>query len=434
MRGEIDKFVLTHGAERQKLEAEQRQAMVDLGAAALPRLDAPSIAAIANTVGFPSLVQENVPARVEARRHWLADRLNQIARDPKFAQRELLRHPRTGSLTRALWEATENRKPFQAVIETCENHSRFERLWENGFGTPEHGTPWWRYSYWQDKSAAEAIAKSFPDRTFSQVRDEYARAKEVTTVYDGEIARLQAEIASGEALSREHAALYEEAQNLDARFLEHTRGRVVQHMLGIDASALSKHLASVSSPLQLLFLRTSGVTSKIGYLDQMQRQQVGEMQRELYTQEQKVNAVEQRTRRRWAPMPLDKFQKFSEDRSQRYQKRWGRFQKQYQTVYVYDSWDRGRYYEDLLWWDLMTRGRYDGSYIPEVSHFHEQNPDYAFNPNWKELQETYEPDHAHRIDTDSEAAAASIDYDHGSHDTSDSTSDAGDGLMSTDAS
>ena len=48
----------------------------------------------------------------------------------------------------------------------------------------------------------------------------------------------------------------------------------------------------------------------------------------------------------------------------------------------YDRWDRGRYYEHLLWWDIMTRGRYDGSFLPDVAHFHTTHPGYTFTPHW----------------------------------------------------
>ena len=80
-------------------------------------------------------------------------------------------------------------------------------------------------------------------------------------------------------------------------------------------------------------------------------------------------------------MPLDKYQKLAEDRRPRYEKRWQRFGKVYTSVHSFDRWDRGSRFEDLLWWDLMTRGRYDGSYLPEVAEFHRRRPDYQFDPS-----------------------------------------------------
>jgi hypothetical protein len=410
-------FVQYHAAERQKLEAEQRQAVLDLGAAILPKLDAASIAAAAQATGLVGLPHENIPGRLEQRRAWIVARLGEIARHPSFANRELLRHPRTGSLPRAMAEAQEHRRPWGEVISACEEHPRFERLWTTGFGTAEQQTSWWRYSYWQDRSAAQEIVARFPNKaSFAEVRTEYARAKETVAVYDAELARLRAEIAAGEALEREYATLYEEHRTLDARGLEHTRGRIVQHLLSTDASSIAQRLRATSSPLLLLFLRASGIVAKIAYLDGIQRTNLAEMQKEIAVQRQRLDAAEAKTRRRWAPMPYDRYVKLAEDRRPRYEKRWQRFGKVYTTVHTYNQWNRGRYYDDLLWWDLMTRGRYDGSYLPEVSEFHHRHPGYQFNPNWKDLVRADpdpEPDLIPEPDDDANAAALAIAADSG---------------------
>lgn len=438
----IATFQQYHATERQKLEAEQAQATHDLGQALLASLDARAIATAAQTVGLVGLPSENIPGKLEARRAWLAARIAEIERDPRFAQRELLRHPNTGSLTRALAEAKELRKPSQDVITSCEMHARFERLWESGFGTPELSAPWWRYSYWEDRSAAQSIVAMFPGKTtFAEVREDYRQAKSDVEVYNADIARLRAELAAGEALSREHAEHVDEHQHLDARGLAHTRGRIVQHLLSSDASLVSQRLQPWPA-IRLLFLRASGIAAKISYLDGIQRSTLAEMQKELANQKERLDGVETRTRRRWAPMPLDKYQKLVEDRRPRYEKRWQRFGKVYGSVHSYDRWDRGRYYEDLLWWDLMTRGRYDGSYISDVAYFHQHHPGYHYDPDYKALadaqrveahhdargvtqddaQDVADAGYTSDVTDDAEAAASAIAADAGSDDGPDITS------------
>jgi hypothetical protein len=128
----------------------------------------------------------------------------------------------------------------------------------------------------------------------------------------------------------------------------------------------------------------------VAYLDSIHANNVKELERELATLKQKLDNIETKTRKRWAPMPADKYQKLAVDPRPRYEKRWQRWGKTYQTVYVYDRWDRARYYDDLLWWDLMTRGRYDGSYVPEVQTYHQTHPEYQFDPDWKTLAASYD--------------------------------------------
>jgi hypothetical protein len=134
------------------------------------------------------------------------------------------------------------------------------------------------------------------------------------------------------------------------------------------------------------------------------------MQKELVTQRERLEGVETRTRRRWAPMPLDKYQKLAEDRGPRYEKRWQRFGKVYGSVHSYDRWDRGRYYDDFTWWDVMTRGRYDGSYLSDVAEYHRRHPGYQFDPDYRSLA-LAQAEQAELAREDAQAAAAAIAAD-----------------------
>ena len=224
--------------------------------------------------------------------------------------------------------------------------------------------------------------------SFYDVRKRYDSMQSDLAIFTHELQLLRAKVTACETLLREHITLVDEYQTLDARALEHTRRRMVEHLLSADASQVTQHLRThAKSALLLLFLRASGVTAKIAYLDQMLQVKLTEMRQDADVQLQKLNAAEARTRKRWAPMLRDKFDKLAQDRRPRHEQRWQRLQRTYSAVSSYDRYDRGRYYEQFLWWDLMTRGRYDGSYIDEVSAFHHANPSYAFEPDWKRVQE-----------------------------------------------
>ncbi len=408
----VSSFASYHEGERAKLEAEQKQATHDLAQALLPSLDPAVIQSASDTVGLVGLPGENIPHKLEVRRAELASRIAAIERDRRFVDRELLRHPRTGSLSRALAEAEEMRQPAAAIVATCEAHPRFSRLWESGYGAPEFSAPWWRYSYWEDHSAAGDIVALFPGKTsFSEVRDEYRSARETAGTFDGEIARLHAEIAACDALARDHVSLVDEHRHLDERGLAFTQHRITQHLLTTDASLISQRLEPWPA-IRLLFLRASGIAAKITYLEGIQRTNIADLSKDLSAQQQRLGDLEFRTRRRWAAMPLDKYQKLAEDRRPRFEKRWQRFGKVYESVHTYDRWDRGRYYDDLLWWDLMTRGRYDGSYVSEVFEFHQRHPDYVFDPDYRALAAADRAADAEaRAELDGDAAAAAIAAD-----------------------
>jgi hypothetical protein len=412
-------FAQYHAEEKRRLEGEKAAATHDLVQALLPSLDPKVIASAAEISGLAGLPSENIPAKVEARRQAVVHRIAAIEREPRYVNRELLCHPRTGSLTRELAEAQEMRQPAVAVIGTCETQLRWARLWESGFGTPEFSAPWWRYSYWEDRSAATALVALFPGMTtFAEVREAYRSATETKATFDSEVQRLQHEIATVGALAEEHGTLVDEHAHLDQRALAFTQNRIASHLLTSEPGLVSQRLEAWPA-IRMLFLRASGLASKVTYLDGIQRAHLEEMQKELATQAQRLSDVEFRTRRRWAAMPLEKWEKLAVDRRPRYEKKWQRFGKIYSSVHSYDRWDRGRYYDDLLWWDLMTRGRYDGSYLPEVAQFHHRHPDYTFEPDYRVLKaEADAREDAQRdaeaqadLDRDAEAAAAAADAD-----------------------
>jgi hypothetical protein len=425
-QGKITSFSQGHLAERTRLESARAAAAVDLGKALLPRLDPRAIATAASVTGLLGLPAEDLPGKLEARRHWLVSRLQEISRNPNFRDRELLRHPRTGSLVRALNEAEDYRNVANEIVVLCESHPRFERLMSTGYGTPLESGSFWRYSYWQDRSAASEITAKCRGKTeFKEVREAYESAKDTVAVYDADIARLRGQIAAGEALSREHAALCDEHRTLDARALEFTQGRLVRHLLEVDGAVASQRLRATRSSFLPLFLRASGIAAKIEYLDGIAKTNIDTLQRELAEQRVKLDAVETRTRRKWAPMPRDKFEKFKVDRRPRFEKRWQRFGKVYTTVSAYDRWNRARYYDDFLWWDLMTRGRYDGSYIHSVAAFHQHHPGYEFDPDWQSRAAAYEASSAARRVAHDDVSTEPDDAGADDRDGADTADDAG---------
>lgn len=67
-----------HQNERKKIADERGAAVSDLGQALLPRLDAASIQSAALATGMVNLPAEDLPGKLEARRAWLANRLQKF--------------------------------------------------------------------------------------------------------------------------------------------------------------------------------------------------------------------------------------------------------------------------------------------------------------------------------------------------------------------
>src|SRR5205823_2151497 len=69
----------------------------------------------------------------------------------------------------------------------------------------------------------------------------------------------------------------------------------------------------------------------------------------------------------------------AKDRRTRFEKRWRKYGRVYGLVSSFARYERARGFDELLWWDVMTRGHHDGTYISDVATFHRSHPHYVFD-------------------------------------------------------
>ncbi len=373
---------LRAGHERQRAELAERldRAMAELVAALVPDLSTEALTRAVRCTGYPRLAPAGVQAAVAAERQSLGARLTEIQAEPRFHDRELLRAPRTGSLTRAVEELLQFRAPLAAFLEQCA-HPRLERLLEGGYGTPEYGTPFWRVSFYGDWRAAGEIVDRFDKtKTFLELREEILRDREAVSVYDAQLAELRAEWAAGQALDEEYEAKRQALVTLDARWLTQAREALARHLGDLDLSALGPRFAPYAD-LDLLAKRCWGLRQQIVYADRLAEKHLDAPAADLRAAIAKLDrdvTKYSRPKNQWASIPGEVFERRFQSRAPRFQKSWQHYQRAHGAVYGFHGYDRGSLASDFLWWDLMTDGRVDGDFIPEVQAFRRQNPDYQY--------------------------------------------------------
>lgn len=384
--GRADSFHQWHQKQRGEIEAQLGEASRDLGQSLLPTLEPAAIARAVGLTGYAPLTHENIPARVEAERVDLRHKIAAIEADRRFAQRELLRHPRVGSLPRTLRELSEYRKPWADFMQAC-SHPRLARLIQSGWGTPQYTGAWWRLSYYSDRSAAAEILARFPGKKeFGEIAADWARAVETVAKLDAEIAKTQHEITTGERMEAEHARLGEALASVDARWLAWARDRVLRHCATSDPNLIAQWLDREPA-MKLLFLRASGLSHKLGYLDALFQEKVGKTVQALREQDARYAKMVQRYQRKPAPMPGAQFAKSFPDRREKWHKGWQKYAKAYDRVKGFDKWKlagaavgvAGVAGAGLLWWDLMTDGREAGDFLPDVVDFRRRHPGYRYS-------------------------------------------------------
>ncbi len=372
--GRVEHAHRWHQQQRVAVDAELAQARRDLGQALLPSFHPKAIERAVSLTGYSPLVHENLAARAAAEETQLAGQIAAIEADRRYWDAE--RDKSLRGLTPALHVArlTQQQRAFDDFVRSAE-HPRLQRLCDLEYGTPRYDVGWWRLSHHQDKSGAEEILKRFPafGGDFARFAAELGRCRAAS-------AQLGRDLGAAQAVERmlgEHERLVEARRTTKDRWLAWARERIVSHVLGTEPSAMSKWLER-EPPTRLIFLRASGLTAKVSYLDGLFQRDVGQMAVELRERHAKLSKLEAAYARRPRVMPAEQFAKAFVDKRPKYQARLARFSKGYQRVHGFDRFHAGRGVEDLLWWDVMTDGRLDGSFLPDVSTFRQTHPDYSY--------------------------------------------------------
>lgn len=399
-----------HQKIRAELEASFREALRALIEALVPRLEANALGWAAWATGYPAIDPPRVFATMEGERQRLTDRAAQIEAEPSYVQRELLRAPRVGTLTRQIAELEQFRAPLADVLARCA-HPRMERLVEVFYGMPEYSVGFWRASYYADWKAGDEILEKFGEgKTFAQVRSEYIAARDACPVYDAKLAELYAEVHAGEALEAEHTRCREGLRTLEQRYLANVRDALWEHLSTLDLAVIGPRLATAPH-VDVLARRVAGIAAKRTYIDGVAYHYLNVPEADLRRSLDKMNheiIKWSRPKRAYQSVPAHVLEQRSRSLAPRFTKSSQRFQKTYTKIYHFHDYDRGRLVQDFLWWDLMTDGRVDGDFIPEIRGFRERNPSYVYTP----------ASHDDHDDAAAAAALASIetpDDDGGAH-------------------
>jgi hypothetical protein len=376
-RAHLAELRARHDTQRAELVKRREAALDELTRALLPVFRSEDIAATARVTGFPGLVQRDYPGQAEAERRRLTSRIAQIEADARYRDRRLLRDPGVGTLTRSIAELQEFREPFAVVVERC-RHPRLGRLLETGYGTSRYAVPFWRMSYYGDWKAGDEILERFSGRKeFAEVLAEYLEAVRTLETYDPKLASLKAEFTAGVQLEEELGASRQGLESLEPRWLGLARIALAEHLEALPQESLGDVLVNVPA-LEIVVKKWQGLDHQVRYLDSIRdlqlepsREQVDGSIRKL----EKESLKYQRPKNAGAVFPAEAFEKrFDPSRTEKLKKRVSRIGETQERVYVFDRYDRGSFATDFLWWDLVTDGRIDGDFIPEVRSHHDAFP------------------------------------------------------------
>jgi hypothetical protein len=370
-----------HKARRPALVARSAEVERELELTLLPDLEPATCARAGRLLAFRSFEESPPKAQIEAERVALTQLIAEVEAMPAIRDREILRAPDSGVLTQELADLRSHREPLVSIVERCTSHPRFQRLLEARYDTEGYAVPYWRLAYYQDWKAGDEVVERFPDQArFDDVRGVYLDATENLGAISARISALETELAAGEALDRQLSDARSQLATVAARHLADARQRLVRHVRALGLDGLAGRLDGAPD-VATLVAALDGIDHQIKYLDEIDRE-LGRLDTDLLTESQKLTREATKySRPKYVGLTFaseDVSKRFRE-RPSKVQTRLSRLGEAQTSVVRFDSWDRGQFVRDFLWWDVMTDGRLDGNFISEVREFRDEHPGYSYD-------------------------------------------------------
>jgi hypothetical protein len=365
----LQKLQRTIGADASRQDQELEGAFDHLAEVLVPGLDAPRLDVASRALHLP-----NIGAAVAAQmRHTILLRATQrraeLVVDPRVQSAEAI----DNEVAIRFAELQEAAAPLETSTRALEVEPLFLELLAHRYGTPEYVVRFWQLSYYKHWKHADLIVEAHAARsqrdTFAGIAARYVEERTALDELRREMSVQQGRRTEVKELQQELAACERTIADVDSTVLATLRTRVKDHLKPLDDAALTSLMAT-DPAAGLAVKRILGVKKKKTYLGALESEQIKTSLRDLGAMKGKLVRTRTklgRPKNRAATYTAAVAERMvGADRSDRWHKRRQRLDEARTRIVEFHHYDRWSPMSDLLWWDVMTDGRLDGDFIPEV--------------------------------------------------------------------
>lgn len=339
------------------------------------------VAMLINNSALTNLISDK-----EKTRHQLADRIRTIESTPEFIQKDLYLSETTTALDLQREEMQPAYDAAVATVRLFQSVPRSEGLLQRGYGTssyPHKG--FWRFlntEYLQDWKFADILCDFFKVKDFTDVLYKYREAQNVISVMKDSLKALEMQKGKISTLINEYASAKQKLENIDEEYYLHLRTSIELYFTSNSKATITRTFANKPEILEL-YAQFDGLSHQIEYVKELYKKvsedinSISEKEHNLRTEAERYRADSYRYRnKRWDSQQFAK--KFNRDDTH-YRKRLDKYRRTGETIYVFNDYGRTSFLENFLWWDVITDGRLDGNFIPEVHDYYMSNPSYSYD-------------------------------------------------------
>jgi hypothetical protein len=376
---DVEESQRQHQAQTETLQQARDKALDELVNLSLPALTREAFATLPALTGYRQFETNDPFERMERRRQELSARVVAIESDERYLRREQLLDAAAGELTVRHNELEKQVKLLDETLAQYEGQTSFLSLIERGYDTDQYKERWWNLNYYLDWRDGDLITERFEQQSFRDIAFSYQQLKAGREEFYRDLLTIKKEIADVEGLVTERTKCLGGLETLETDTLAACRQQLREHLEYIDRNDLAAWSAADPNRTGLL-KRIHGIEKKIEYLDEMARRYLEPNTNQLKASHAKLSRkIEKysRPKNAYAMIPVEEANSMLRDPSAKLEARRRRYREDYQQVVAFERYDAFDYARDMLWWDLMTDGRIDGDFIPEVHTWREQHPGWS---------------------------------------------------------
>lgn len=367
--GELRSARKAHEETVDKLEKARNTALDELTTSLLPELSPQALERVKTEAGYGRFAQDDPFAYIERRRTELEGRIREIESDERYVRRGELLDPVTGELTLKHDQLATDLGILREPLERYERETRFMELVRCGYDTEAYTPSIFTIRYYSDWKWGDVFCEQFNHERFAELREAYFNLRHAFDAQQRDLDALRAEMNAITELEREHDDAGRKLATIREDTLASCRTMLREHLEHIDRTELARWMAADPTRVAVV-KRLHGIERKMDYLGTMASRQFldeGETLGRAIDKLRRKHAKYQRPKNANANIPLAEARAWLGDPLKKVEERRQRFRNHYDRVEQFERYDAFDYANNLLWWDLMTDGRIDGDFIPEVS-------------------------------------------------------------------
>ena len=357
------------GADVARQDKDIDDAWDHLAEVTVTSLDAALLDAVAAGLRLPTVTAQQVIARRQATLVQATTRRLGLLADPRIQNAEAIEN----EVQIRVAELDEAMAPLQHSISLLEAAPHFLELLAHRYGTDEYTMRFWQLGYYTHWKVGDVIVETHGPRLglqhFKAIVARYVEEKAALQQLQHsrsallerrqEVKRVQAELAEVEA----------SIADVDTVTLRSVRTRVKDHLRPLAHDTLLAVFANDDAGL-LACKRIIGIGTKKTYLSALQEVQlkgvVDEVRATMSTLARTRTKLSRakNASRQWPEVEVERM--VGPDRRERWGKRRERMGEARTHIVEFHHYERWNPAADVLWWDVMSDGRLDGNFIPEV--------------------------------------------------------------------